>query len=44
MTAPLRLVAVGVAIAALIAFHFAMRADAARLCSNDATAYQECSR
>jgi len=44
MTALLRLVAVGAVIAALIAFHFAMRADAARLCANDATAYQECSR
>ena len=44
MTAPLRLVAVGAAIAALIAFHFAMMADEARLCANDATAYRECSR
>ena len=33
-------------LAALImvaAFDHAMRADAARLCSNDATAYKECS-
>jgi hypothetical protein len=29
---------------AIIAFDRMMRLDAARLCSNDATAYKECSR
>ena len=32
------------AIALVAAFDHAMRADAARLCANDATAYPECSK
>ena len=39
-----RLLAIAVGAAVLVVFHFAMRADAARLCANDATAYRECSR
>lgn len=38
-----RLLAIVACALALVAFHSAMRADAARLCANDATAYRECS-
>lgn len=39
----LRPVTIAIWIGALFAFHTGMRADAARLCANDATAYLECS-
>lgn len=39
-----RFLAAILAAAVLAVFHLSMRADAARLCANDATAYQECSR
>lgn len=43
MTLRLRNIAWAVlAIAAVLTFDSAMRADKARLCSNDATAYKEC--
>lgn len=39
----LRFLTFAIIAAALVALHFGMKADAARLCSNDATAYRECS-
>lgn len=39
----IRAIAILACVLALMAFHSMMRADAARLCANDATAYPECS-